>query len=184
MRALTPPWPEGGPFDLLMIDLPLAWHGYSAKGEGRSPQAHYATLDIPALIQLLKPLFEAVAAKNSVCAWWAYGPRIPESLRVLEATGWTYTTELLVWEKPGIGNGKTTRKCCETAWGAKRGHGIPVRDHGVSQKINAPRGIHSEKPDAAYHALERLYGPDVRRLDLFGRRPRPGWTPWGAEAGE
>jgi N6-adenosine-specific RNA methylase IME4 len=28
--------------------------------------------------------------------------------------------------------------------------------------------------------LERLYG-EVRRLDLFARRPRPGWTVWGAE---
>jgi N6-adenosine-specific RNA methylase IME4 len=180
MRALTPPWPEGK-FDLIMVDLPLSWRGYSPKGEGRSPQAHYATLDTPALINLLKPLFDAVAAKDSVVAWWVYGPRLPDSLRVLESTGWTYTTELLVWDKPGIGTGKTTRKCVESMWGGKRGRGIPIRDHGVSQKITAPRGRHSEKPDAAYQALERLYG-DVRRLDLFGRKPRPGWVPWGNEA--
>jgi N6-adenosine-specific RNA methylase IME4 len=179
MQALTPPWPQG-PFDLVVVDLPLAWRGYSAKGEGRSPQAHYETLDIPALIQLLTPLFEAVMARDSVTCWWVYGPRLPESLRVLETCGWIYTTELLVWEKPGFGTGKTTRKVFETAWGAKRGKGIPIRDHGVSQKIVAPRGEHSAKPEASYHALERLYG-DVRRLDLFGRTPRPGWVRWGNE---
>jgi N6-adenosine-specific RNA methylase IME4 len=186
MQALTPPWPQG-PFDLAMVDLPLAWRGYSAKGEGRSPQAHYATQDPPALIQLLKPLFEAVMARDSVVCWWVYGPRLPESLLVLQACGWIFTTELLIWQKvsrhtdePVMGNGKTTRKVCETAWGAKRGRGIPIRDHGVSQKISASRGQHSAKPDGAYRGLERLYG-DARRLDLFGRGPRPGWVVWGNE---
>jgi N6-adenosine-specific RNA methylase IME4 len=36
------------------------------------------------------------------------------------------------------------------------------------------------KPDEAYQALGRLYG-DVRRLELFARRKRPGWTVWGNE---
>lgn len=46
--------------------------------------------------------------------------------------------------------------------------------------IEAPRGTHSEKPDEAYTALERLFG-DVRRIDLFARKQRPGWTAWGDE---
>ena len=82
-----------------------------------------------------------------------------------------------------MGNGKHTRKMCETAWGGKRGRGIPIRDHAVKQLIVAPRGAHSEKPDAAYHALERLYG-DVRRLDVFGRKRRDGWTVWGNDIEE
>jgi N6-adenosine-specific RNA methylase IME4 len=67
-------------------------------------------------------------------------------------------------------------------WGAKRGKGVPIRDHGVDQRVFAPRGEHSEKPDEAYHALERLYG-DVRRLELFGTKLRRGWTVWGHIAG-
>jgi hypothetical protein len=54
--------------------------------------------------------------------------------RVIEACGWVYTTELIIWEKPGIGTGRTTRKSCETVWGSNRGRGLPVRDHGVRQK--------------------------------------------------
>jgi N6-adenosine-specific RNA methylase IME4 len=181
LQASTPPWPHGT-FDLVMIDLPLAWKGWSHKGEGRSPQAHYQTLDIPALVGLLKPMLAATMAKHSIAAWWVYGPRLPDTLHVLEATGWIYTSELLVWQKPGMGNGKTTRKNCESLWGSKRGAGIPVRDHAVRQTIEAPRRRHSEKPDVAYQALERLYG-DVRRLDLFGRKPRPGWVVWGNEVG-
>jgi len=85
-------------------------------------------------------------------------------------------------------------------WYAKRGKGLPIRDHGVSQGIFtegdlpmivlAPRprrlgkADHSAKPDEAYKALEQLFGPDVRRLDLFARQRRPGWSAWGNELPE
>lgn len=48
--------------------------------------------------------------------------------------------------------------------------------------IEAPRGRHSEKPDAAYDMAERLFGP-ATRADLFSRRTRPRWQAWGDEAG-
>jgi N6-adenosine-specific RNA methylase IME4 len=113
--------------------------------------------------------------------------------QIIDGCGYTYTTELLnwikvdcvveknveVWIKLGaFGEGKTARKGVENVWGAKRGKGIPIRDHSVDQRIFARKGKHSEKPDGAYHALERLYG-NVRRLELFGTKPRPGWTVWG-----
>jgi N6-adenosine-specific RNA methylase IME4 len=44
--------------------------------------------------------------------------------------------------------------------------------------IEARRRAHSEKPDEAYAALERLFG-NVRRLDMYSRQRRPGWTSWG-----
>jgi N6-adenosine-specific RNA methylase IME4 len=78
-------------------------------------------------------------------------------------------------------------------WLATRGAGLRILDHGVRQNIDteeeeellpltieAPRRGNSVKPDEAYQALERLYG-DVRRLELFARRKRPGWTVWGNE---
>jgi N6-adenosine-specific RNA methylase IME4 len=57
--------------------------------------------------------------------------------------------------------------------------GLKIVDHNVRQVIFAPRGKrHSEKPQQVHEGLERLYG-DVRRLELFGRRERPGWKVWG-----
>ena len=53
LRTQTPSLPTGT-FDLLLVDLPLAWHGFSAKGERRSPQRHYDTMDIPALVGLAR----------------------------------------------------------------------------------------------------------------------------------
>jgi N6-adenosine-specific RNA methylase IME4 len=188
LRAITPPWPEGT-FDLVVVDLPLRWVAYSPKGEGRSPQRYYPTTDVPALIRM-KPMLDAVMAKNCAGCFWVYGPRLPDTLKVIEGWNFTYKSELLAWVKPGIGTGKTTRKVIENMWLATRGRGLPIRDHGVSQgvfteedlplAIEARRRAHSRKPDETYQALERLYG-DVRRLDLFARHERPGWTSWGNE---
>jgi hypothetical protein len=57
---------------LLLVDLLLAWGGFSAKGEGRSPQRHYDTMDIPALCRLgqnVKPLMAKDAvATGPICS--------------------------------------------------------------------------------------------------------------------
>lgn len=90
-----------------------------------------------------------------------------------------------MWEKvakngePHYGNGKTTQKCCETAWLAWRGNGLKFRSK-EKQLIKAPKGPHSRKPDESYTRLERMFG-EVRRIDLFSRWIRPGWTSWGNE---
>jgi hypothetical protein len=97
-----------------------------------------------------------------------HGPRLPDTLRIGTETGFTYKSELLIWLKitkagtPRMGKGKTTRKVGETAWLMTRGKGLPILNHGVSQRIlteeglplvlEAPRRGHSQKPDKAYHA--------------------------------
>jgi N6-adenosine-specific RNA methylase IME4 len=205
-RADTPPWPGGGPFDFAVVDLPLRWIGHSEKGEGRSPQSHYRTMDVPGLVRMLRPMLDAVMAPNCVVGWWVYGPRAlptrrygPGTSDVIREIGFDYTNELLAWLKttrdgrPHMGLGKHTRKCFEMMWGSRRGKGLPRYDRGVLQGIfteedlplvvEAPWRGNSVKPDEAYEALERLYG-DVRRLELFARKRRPGWTGWGNDLEE
>lgn len=49
----------------------------------------------------------------------------------------------------------------------------------------APRAEHSRKPEEVHEWVERLFpgeGPETR-LELFARRPRPGWTCWGGDLG-
>jgi N6-adenosine-specific RNA methylase IME4 len=94
-----------------------------------------------------------------------------------------------------MGMGYGTRKTCESLWLAICGDGLKRVDKGVRQGFVADEGRHddgstglivarrrenSRKPDEIYVALERLFG-DVRRIELFGRRERPGWTHWGNE---
>jgi N6-adenosine-specific RNA methylase IME4 len=49
----------------------------------------------------------------------------------------------------------------------------------VPQPVLAPVGEHSEKPEEVRRRIERLFpGP---YLELFARKPVPGWTTWGNE---
>lgn len=61
-----------------------------------------------------------------------------------------------------------------------RGRPLPLADEAVSQTVFAPRGRHSEKPEAVQAALEAMY-PGLGKAELFARRQRPGWACWGNE---
>jgi N6-adenosine-specific RNA methylase IME4 len=180
LHATTPLLPEG-PFDLIVADPPLSYRTWSPRGQGRSPGKHYQTLDMQALCRL--PI-EQLAAPNAGLAIWVYGPRLPETLKLIAAWGFTYDSDLFSWLKitrvgqPRIGTGYTTRKTNEQMIYAVRGNGLRVADHSVPQAVLAPRTEHSAKPNEVMLALEQLFGP-VRRLELFARRHREGWTGWG-----
>ncbi len=56
----------------------------------------------------MRPMIEAVAAKDAAFCFWVYGPRLDDTLRVIEGWGLTFKSELFVWRKTnGIGNGMT-----------------------------------------------------------------------------
>jgi N6-adenosine-specific RNA methylase IME4 len=58
--------------------------------------------------------------------------------------------------------------------------GSPLRlASDVHQVVMAPVGEHSAKPEEVRRRIERLFpGP---YLELYGRKPVPGWTVWGNE---
>lgn len=126
LRATTPPLPEGL-FDLIVADPPLGYRTWSSKGQGRSPGQHYQTLDLPALCRL--PIGR-LAAKDAGLAIWVYGPRLPETLALIDAWGFVYSSDLFSWPKitgagaPRIGTGHTTRKTSqEMLYAVKKGPG-------------------------------------------------------------
>ena len=54
------------------------------------------------------------------------------------------------------------------------------RARNVHQVIISHVQEHSRKPDEARRRIEALMG-DVPRVELFARRPAPGWDVWGNE---
>lgn len=77
---------------------------------------------------------------------------------------------------PECWGGYWTRKGAELCLLGKRGSPSP-RAKDVAEVVHAPRGRHSEKPEAVYERIERLAaGP---YLELFARGTRPGWAAWG-----
>jgi N6-adenosine-specific RNA methylase IME4 len=181
-RASTPPLPAG-PFQLIVADPPWHFSTYSSKGQGKSPSVHYATMTVDALCRL--PIAD-IAAPDAGLAMWVYGPRLPDALALMASWGFTYKSDLLTWIKTtktgklAFGTGYTTRKNTEMMIYGTLGRGLQVVDHGVSQALLAQRREHSRKPDEAFAALEKLFGP-VSRIELFARHRRAGWEAWGNE---
>ena len=54
------------------------------------------------------------------------------------------------------------------------------RAKNIHQVIISPVEEHSKKPEEARRRIEALLG-EVPRLELFARRPSPGWDVWGNE---
>lgn len=50
----------------------------------------------------------------------------------------------------------------------------------LNQVIRAPRGVHSAKPEEAFHRIEAMF-PNAVKCELFARKRRPGWICIGNE---
>jgi N6-adenosine-specific RNA methylase IME4 len=172
------------------IDLPLSYYGagsidpgwywtsFSERGRGRSRQYLCQSLDeIMALP--VGELFLDNAAVALWCTQYANAKGWPQdALRAWnfepQTTGaWGKRTKTGKWF---FGLGKILRSCAEFYIIGTRGH-PPVRSRSVRNFIEAPWRGESVKPDELHRDMERLYdGPYV---ELFARRPYPGWDCWG-----
>jgi N6-adenosine-specific RNA methylase IME4 len=173
----------GRRYGAIYADPPWSYRVYSGAGKARSAERQYKTMtqeDICAL-----PV-AGLAADDCVLFMWAVMPQLPEALQVIQSWGFEYKTCGFTWVKtypgkPGsffLGMGYWTRANPEVCLLATRGK--PSRkDMGVEQLLVAPVGKHSSKPEEAAERIERLV--DGPYLEMFGRRPRDGWTVWGNE---
>lgn len=174
--------PAGG-FGLIMADPPWSYEMRSERGYGRAPEAHYRTMDLAAIKAL--PV-EMLAAEDCLLWLWALGPQLPQALEVISAWGFTFKTSGH-WAKVGasgkqhFGTGYILRNAGEPFILATRG--APKTSRSVRSVVIAPVREHSRKPDEAFVSAERLM-PESRRLELFSRQRRAGWSSWGDEVGK
>lgn len=171
----TPPLPPGT-FDLILADPP--WPTDFRRGTGRDFENHYPPMSLEAIQALGVP---GLAAPDSTLFLWAVSMLLPQALEVMHAWGFTYKASM-VWVKDRIGMGYYARLCHEFLLIGTRGRpGNPAGEDRPASVIFAERGAHSEKPQEFHTIIERMY-PAARRIELFARSARPGWTLWGAEA--
>ena len=125
---------------------------------------------------------ELPTAEEALLLLWAVNMLLPQALRLIEAWGFHYKTNL-VWVKPSIGQGYWARNRHELLLLATRGR-FPLAepDCRPDSVIEAPRGRHSEKPAGVYESIERAW-PEASKLELFARQARPGWAAWGNQLG-
>lgn len=185
-------WPftglERGKYGAILADPPWQFNCWadSDKAHGTA-NAHYSTMDTDGICAL--PVAD-LAAKDCVLFMWICWPNLLDSLRVLEAWGFTYKTCGFSWVKGDtrqpdffredfdayMGLGYWTRANSEVCLLGTRGK--PKRlNADVRQGIIEPRREHSRKPDCVHERIQRLVaGP---YCELFARAKRPGWDVWG-----
>lgn len=173
-----------GPFDMIMVDFPWMPSGNSVAKPGKSVKGKYDLMTIPE-IKAMAPAIRAVCAPDAILWMWALNNMLPHALDVLQALGFRFCTSGH-WVKRGssgklaFGTGHVFRGAGEPIIIGKIGK--PKTTKSVRSVIEGPRRAHSQKPEEAYAAAERMM-PGARRLDLFSRTDRPGWTAWGNQAG-
>lgn len=154
-------------------------------GCGRGAAKHYGLLSLADLCTFALPPI----ADDAVLFLWRVGSMQREALAVARAWGFGEPTSEIVWVKtawapfprPRMGMGRTVRNAHEVALLCKRGRPERLSASVPSVLLARRHGLrHSEKPDEFFAMVEKLYaGP---RVELFGRKPRAGWTVLGDEA--
>jgi len=129
-----------------------------------------------------------ISAERAHLYLWVPNALLLEGLRVLEAWGFEYKTNL-VWHKvrkdggpDGRGVGFYFRNTTELVLFGVRGKNARTLAPGRSMVniIKTQKREHSRKPDELYDIIGKCSrGPF---LELFARGSRPGWTTWGNQA--
>lgn len=169
-RQVEVPAIPKGQYRVIYADPP--WQ-FDNSGLEQSAESHYPTLATDDICKIVVP-----AAARSVLFMWATNAMLPDAMRVVEAWGFEYKTNL-VWVKergPSIGWFVTSRH--ELLLLAVRGEKMHPAIKPASV-ITAGVTVHSKKPDVVYGTIESMYeGP---YLEMFARQTRPGWESWGNE---
>ncbi|MDS4015215.1 MAG: MT-A70 family methyltransferase [Candidatus Accumulibacter sp.] len=149
--------------------------------------SRYATMSLEDILAL--PV-GAIVDDPAHLYLWVPNALLPEGLRVVEAWGFTYKSNL-VWHKvrkdgepDGRGVGFYFRNTTELILFGVRGRNARTLAPGRRQVniIRSRKREHSRKPDELYPLIEACSpGP---YLELFARGSRPGWTSWGNQAAD
>jgi len=118
------------------------------------------------------------AGPNALLFMWTTAPMLERSLPIMHHWGFKYVSQM-VWVKSRTGTGFWVRNRHEIILIGKRGKfPCPSPAPFSDSVISAPTMKHSQKPEALQDRIDEVW-PDMPKLELFARRPRPGWTTFG-----
>lgn len=158
-----------GMFNIILADPP--WK-YDNSGISGAAQKHYPVMDATEICNMIIPSDE-----NSVLFLWVTNPFLVEGLRVCEAWGFTYKTNI-VWIKEKAGQGFYVKGQHELLFICTKGSFLPSSNLYIRSVVGSKREEHSKKPNIFYEIIEQLY-PQGKYLEIFARKARTGWTTYG-----
>lgn len=164
-----------GLYDVIVLDPPWAMEKIEREERPNQTGFDYTTMGEDELKALTLPCAED-------CHVWVWTTHrfMPMAMRLLDAWNLKYVCSF-VWHKVGgfqpVG---LPQYNCEFALYARRGSPSFVDTKAFPVCFEAPRGAHTEKPEAFYETIRRVTAG--RRLDMFNRRAIEGFDTWGKEA--
>jgi N6-adenosine-specific RNA methylase IME4 len=186
MQDNPPPFDGvSGQFGAILIDPPWRFTNRTGKMAPEHRRLRrYSTLSFDEIAAL--PV-GALAAPQSHLYLWCPNALLAEGLRIMQAWGFTYKTNL-VWYKvrkdggpDGRGVGFYFRNVTELLlFGVKGKLRTKLAGRRQVNILITRKQEHSWKPDEQYGLIEACSpGPHI---ELFARRKREGWTCWGDQA--
>lgn len=166
-----------GEFDLIYADPPWPYTN-KADTDGRV-EAKYHLMTLEQIENLELP-----TANNCVLYLWATAPHAKSAFDIMKSWGFEYKTQAVWDKKHPMGIGYWLGNEHELLYIGTKGdysHPDPDKKHGSIFR-EKKRG-HSQKPQVVRSYLEKAH-PDARKLELFSRDGRVGWTMWGNETAD
>lgn len=173
-----------GPYATILADPPWQFQNRTGKMAPEHKRLlRYPTMELKEIMEL--PVAKMAAATSHLYLWCP-NALLPEGLRVMEAWGFTYKSNL-VWFKTrkdggpdGRGVGFYFRNVTELLLFGIRGRMRTLKPGRTQVNlVGVQKREHSRKPDQFYDLIEACSpGP---YLELFARFKRPGWHQWGNE---
>lgn len=177
---------KGASYGCILADPP--WQFINRTGK-MAPEhkrlSRYGTMDLAAISAL--PV-QQISAPTSHLYLWVPNALLPDGLRVMEAWGFTYKSNI-VWHKirkdggsDGRGVGFYFRNVTELVLFGVKGKNARTLAPGRTQVnyVGTRKREHSRKPDELYDIIEAC--SPAPRIELFARGARPDWTVWGNQA--
>lgn len=177
---------RGRKFKTILADPPWQFQNRTGKVAPEHRRlSRYSTMTLDDICGL--PV-EGVAADTAHLYLWVPNALLPDGLRVMEAWGFQYKSNL-IWHKirkdggsDGRGVGFYFRNVTEIILFGVRGKNARTEAPGRSQvnMIETRKREHSRKPDEQYKLIEACSpGP---YLEMFARGERKKWAVWGNQA--
>lgn len=169
--------PPSGKYRVIYADPPWSYGNKLVDGYGAA-EDHYPTMTIEELCAL--PVKD-LAEDNAVLFLWVTSPLLEECFEVIRAWGFKYKTSF-VWDKLRKNFGYYNGVRHEFLLVCTRGSCTPDVPKLFDSVQSIERTEHSRKPEEFRQIIDTLY-PHGKRIELFARRPAPGWEVWGNEPG-
>ena len=177
---------RGQKFSTVLADPPWQFQNRTGKMAPEHKRlSRYSTMKLEDIVNL--PVASVLHEKAHLYLW-VPNALLKEGLKVLEAWGFTYKTNI-IWHKvrkdggpDGRGVGFYFRNTTELVLFGIKGKDARTLAPGRSQVniMRTQKREHSRKPDELYEIIESCsWGP---YLEMFARGSRNGWTTWGNEA--